>query len=1253
MKKLFTLAVMLCVAATIQAQETVSFTVFAGDNYGNNEGCQKVMDNDLSTKWGYYGSDMDHWVYFKTTDGSKIFLTGYAIVTANDNSTYGRLPKEWEIFGSNDENIETSETPENCEWTSINYLRGDNVLQKQDFTAYYYSLNPGLTSYKYFRMKIVYGSGDDQDANKARSFQISEFIPSYMIDKSPVYNAYSGEEGFNDNESYAKAVDGDKDTKWGKQGQTGNLVFGTSSSISVKGYTFTTGGDAKGRDPKTWKLYGMQATSTPSANDQGWEEIDSKTNQSMPNGRKTDCHYLVNNPTSNKYNYFKLEITESRDGSQMQFSEFKIDDDLEKVALFGTDIIGEWGDKYPKNLFDGSSETMSGTKWNGAWYVFGDATEAPRSITGYAIQSQSWMEQLYVCNPSSWELYGSNDSKTNDGSWTLIHRVENDTKLPQSTRGMAYYYLDEPSAPYKYFKWVIKGVVGETESNVIVSEFTPFFTRDDQMNWLELRDNTNPVFNGNVKVNDFHYTFSNDKKWGMICTPFALTGNDNISFYTPSKETSQWLEFSNASTVAANTPALFNKPAAGNITFDGTNVELIARPSAISTTVGNWTMTGTKIPSTATNNFIIAGNDANEVHLSRSASSEVKPFRAYLTNSSLSEDAAYFVYDDLSKTIVVVEKENKTALVSALSIAKAAANRSDALSALRTARKVANIETDNATYAGNEPVEGEFYIFNVGRKAYLTGGSDWGTHAALGYPGLLATLASNGSGYTVQFNELIQGDARDKYLNGSPYVDGENANKTIYTFEAVGGKPGVYYIKDGEKYLAFDPNGEVDGGGIKHYNSVTKWDNASSEDAQWMLITKADRLAQLANASEQNPVDATIVIKDASFNKFAAKDSPWTSLNQGWGWNNRNFGDKNTESFNSQAYDLSQTITVPQAGVYEISVQSYYRDGDMGAHATRVVNGESLHAPGVLYAGTQEQPLVYIHEEADRAPGEGTNSDCGNIPDLMDQAACFFQNGLYWNRVRVTVPTDNSSLTIGIKKTGSDYRANDWIVADNFRLTYLGLGNISFDENTTSIEAYDGIATGVTLNRTLKADRWNTFCVPFAMDIEKLGEGAEVRELASVEQSGDHYRVTFSDAESIEAGKPYLVKVPSDMSSIELTSETGITVNTTITPSVTKDGVTFTGVYTNGKAPMGSFIISNNKFYNVDSDVTLKGFRGYITVDSGNSVKALSFDLDDDATGLKDLNDLNDLKEIYNVAGQRMSKVQKGINIINGKKILK
>ena len=45
---------------------------------------------------------------------------------------------------------------------------------------------------------------------------------------------------------------------------------------------------------------------------------------------------------------------------------------------------------------------------------------------------------------------------------------------------------------------------------------------------------------------------------------------------------------------------------------------------------------------------------------------------------------------------------------------------------------------------------------------------------------------------------------------------------------------------------------------------------------------------------------------------------------------------------------------------------------------------------------------------------------------------------------------------------------------------------------------------------------------------------------------------------------------------------------------------------------------------------------------------------DDDPTGIENVNvDLNLNENIYNLAGQRISKMQKGINIINGKKILK
>ena len=356
-------------------------------------------------------------------------------------------------------------------------------------------------------------------------------------------------------------------------------------------------------------------------------------------------------------------------------------------------------------------------------------------------------------------------------------------------------------------------------------------------------------------------------------------------------------------------------------------------------------------------------------------------------------------------------------------------------------RKVFHIEQDPATYAGNKVGAGDYYLYNVGRKSYLTSGSDWGTHAALGYPGLVATLAANNGGYTLQFNELLQGSARDKYLGGSPYVDCANDGKGTYTFEPVSGKTNVYYIKGDRGYLAFDPEGNTDG--EKYFNTVTgEWSTPKNEDAQWMLVSKADRLAKLDEATPTSPRDATVIVRDASFNKFATVGSPWSGIEQGWGFDDRTFGDKNTEKWNSQAFTLSQTVTFPKRGIYEVSVQAYYRDGTREVHASRVKNGTTLTTAPNLFVGSETTPLMYIHEEADRAPNEGWQSEVGNFPDNMKQASLFFQNGLYKNTLRVIIDADNTSLSIGIKKN-SGCLAEDWIVADNFRVTYLGEGTVT------------------------------------------------------------------------------------------------------------------------------------------------------------------------------------------------------------------
>ena len=74
-------------------------------------------------------------------------------------------------------------------------------------------------------------------------------------------------------------------------------------------------------------------------------------------------------------------------------------------------------------------------------------------------------------------------------------------------------------------------------------------------------------------------------------------------------------------------------------------------------------------------------------------------------------------------------------------------------------------------------------------------------------------------------------------------------------------------------------------------------------------------------------------------------------------------------------------------------------------------------------------------------------------------------------------------------------------------------------------------------------------------------------------------------------------------------------------------------------------------FYPVSSEIKIPAGKAYLDTTAGG-VKGFTF-VFDDATGLNNLDANVNLNEvIYNVAGQRISKMQKGINIVNGKKIL-
>ena len=77
-------------------------------------------------------------------------------------------------------------------------------------------------------------------------------------------------------------------------------------------------------------------------------------------------------------------------------------------------------------------------------------------------------------------------------------------------------------------------------------------------------------------------------------------------------------------------------------------------------------------------------------------------------------------------------------------------------------------------------------------------------------------------------------------------------------------------------------------------------------------------------------------------------------------------------------------------------------------------------------------------------------------------------------------------------------------------------------------------------------------------------------------------------------------------------------------------------------------------FYQVKAGSTIVAGKGYLEISAANGVKGFYGFESGDATGISDIDANIDANAvIYNLSGQRIQKTQKGINIVNGKKLLK
>ena len=146
-------------------------------------------------------------------------------------------------------------------------------------------------------------------------------------------------------------------------------------------------------------------------------------------------------------------------------------------------------------------------------------------------------------------------------------------------------------------------------------------------------------------------------------------------------------------------------------------------------------------------------------------------------------------------------------------------------------------------------------------------------------------------------------------------------------------------------------------------------------------------------------------------------------------------------------------------------------------------------------------------------------------------------------------------------------------------------------------------------------------------------------------QTHDSYATLLPVTGNIPAGEAVLVKADAGEYNFAYAQEADpITVNELVgaTEDVVADGTQY--ILANGGEGIG--------FYKATTGSTIKAGKAYLVVPAG--IKGFyGFD-EDDATGISDLNaNVNANEAIYNLAGQRIQKMQRGINIVGGKKVLK